>query len=317
MPIKKLPTTIIIALGIVLYLMVFNSAAGSAISQQVIIQVSPDGSLIIQDRYGGETRRALEGKNVVDMVASQWNVQIIRGSSDGLADQALITRGRTGRKLQFGSAMPPASQPFSRTLPQPLNQTGSQSALIPDTPISSLIDKAAQEHGMDPKLVRLVVQKESNFNPQAVSPKGAMGLMQLMPGTASLLGVQDPFNPAQNIDGGVRYLKECLQRFDNNVSLALAAYNAGPGNVDKYQGVPPFAETRQYVANIIQEYTGQPVDLPGPPSDIPPQQSLAGRKLPKKTAFSQTDLQPLFLPGGDRINIIQSGKTKVIEIIGR
>jgi Transglycosylase SLT domain len=290
---------------------------GQAYPQAVIIQVSPDGSLVIQDRYGGETKRALEGKNVVDMVASQWNVQVIRGSSEGVADRPIITRGRAGGKLQLGSAMPSASQPLPKCLPQYLNQGMPQLAPIPDTPISSLIDKTAQEHGMDPKLVRLVVQKESNYNPQAVSPKGAMGLMQLMPGTASLLGVQDPFNPAQNIDGGVRYLKECLQRFDNNVSLALAAYNAGPGNVEKYQGVPPFAETREYVTNIIKEYTGQPVDLPGPPSIMPARQTMAGRSLPKKTAFSQTDLQPMFLPGGDRIHVMQSGKAKVIEIVGR
>ncbi len=93
---------------------------------------------------------------------------------------------------------------------------------------------------MDPKLVRLVVQKESNFNPQAVSPKGAMGLMQLMPGTASLLGVQDPFNPAQNIDGGVRYLKQCLERFDNNVCLALAAYNCRTGKCGQISGRASF-----------------------------------------------------------------------------
>jgi hypothetical protein len=180
-----------------------------------------------------------------------------------------------------------------------------------------MIEKSAQEHGIDPGLVRLVIQKESGYNPQAVSPKGAMGLMQLMPGTASLLGVQDPFNPAQNIDGGVRYLKQCMDRFNNNVCLALAAYNAGPGNVEKYQGVPPFAETRNYVANIMQEYTGQPVDLPGPPSVMPARHPAAGRTLPKKTAFSQTDLQPLILPGGDRVYVNQSGKAKIIEIVSR
>jgi hypothetical protein len=277
--------------------------------QHVLIRVSSDGSLIILDKTGVGSKHPSERRNEIDLVGSQLNVKIIRGTSDSLAGPPIISRGRSNHGRRLSSPLSPS--------PQPLSQPAPQLSPLPDTALAPLIVKHAQEQGIDPSLVRLVIQKESGFNPQAVSPKGAMGLMQLMPGTASMLGVQDPFNPEQNINGGVRYLKHCLERFNNDVCLALAAYNAGPENVAKHRGVPPFAETRNYVANIMREYTGQPVDMPAPPSILPSPNPLAGRTLPKKTAFSQTDLQPLFLPGGDRVNVIQSGKSKIIEIVAR
>lgn len=124
--------------------------------------------------------------------------------------------------------------------------------------LTEIVQKYARLHEVDEDLVWAVMRAESGFNPRAVSPKGAMGLMQLMPGTASLMGVTDPFDVEQNIAGGVKYLEHCLSRFNQDISLALAAYNAGPENVAKYRGCPPFAETLNYVASVMGDYLGHP-----------------------------------------------------------
>ena len=113
-----------------------------------------------------------------------------------------------------------------------------------------LIDKHDGLQSVSADLVRAVIQVESAWNPRAISPKGALGLMQLMPATAAQLGVVNPFDPAQNIRAGVKYLKQLLDRYDGNVEMALAAYNAGPGAVDRYGKVPPYRETQSYVRRI-------------------------------------------------------------------
>ena len=127
-----------------------------------------------------------------------------------------------------------------------------------DVPYADQIQSAAQTYRLDPALVASVIAVESNFNTRAVSRKSALGLMQLLPGTAAEMAVRDAFDPIQNIDGGTRYLKQLLDRYDQNLTLALAAYNAGPKRVDFYRGIPPFAETRSYIDKVLANLRSQP-----------------------------------------------------------
>jgi Transglycosylase SLT domain len=127
--------------------------------------------------------------------------------------------------------------------------SGTAALRLPD-----VVGSASHRYHLDPDLVNSVIRAESGFNPKAVSRKGAAGLMQLEPRTAAYLGVTDPFDPASNVDGGTRYLRELLVRYDFDLIKALAAYNAGPGRVEQYHGVPPYYETRAYVAGIVRDF---------------------------------------------------------------
>ncbi len=124
------------------------------------------------------------------------------------------------------------------------------SALPAGTPFAAEISAAASKHGVDPALLAGLVEQESNFNPNAGSPAGAQGLTQLMPATAASLGVTNVHDPVQALDGGAKYLRQQLDRFDGDVARALAAYNAGPGAVERFGGVPPYAETQEYVRRV-------------------------------------------------------------------
>jgi soluble lytic murein transglycosylase len=145
---------------------------------------------------------------------------------------------RTTQGKVSAKGLPPLMPSYARYLPE----------------IGQHIAEAAKYYELDQKLIQAVIQVESNNNPLAVSRKGAQGLMQLMPGTAKDLQVGDPFNPRENINGGSRYLRFLLDLFNNNLDLALAAYNAGPERVNQHRGIPPYLETRNYVQKVMQKY---------------------------------------------------------------
>jgi soluble lytic murein transglycosylase-like protein len=177
---------------------------------------------------------------------------------------------------------PAATAGFASVKPVPVN---------PRLPLSEVVASASAAYHLDPDLVNSVIHAESGFNARAVSPKGARGLMQLMPGTANQLGVADAFDPQANVTGGSRYLRELLERYNFDLVKALAAYNAGPKRVEQYRGVPPFRETHAYVARIVHEYNTKKIAQEkaaklkrvssSAPSQVP---SKVPSKAPRKTA---------------------------------
>ena len=184
--------------------------------------------------------------------------------------QIYAWRDAAGNLVLSDKPKDPAAKSYALVTPTPVATTGEYRTTRPSVSrraalYDSLIEQEAANNAVDPNLVRAVIQAESAFTPWARSHKGAMGLMQLMPGTAREYGVLDPYNPVENIRAGVAYLKKLLVRFADNVELALAAYNAGPTAVERYGSkVPPYRETRNYVAKI-RNATGNAVGTTGSP----------------------------------------------------
>ena len=185
------------------------------------------------DQTGSSETAGVSGKSNSLLFATLLQVAL----QGGTASQGLTSQAKDPPNILKANKYKLASTPQAKS-----GNVGS---------IDNVINSMAQKYGVDPTLIQQVVKAESGFNSKATSQAGAMGLMQLMPGTAASYGVQNAYDATQNVDGGTHFLKDLLDRFQGNVPLTLAAYNAGPGAVEKYQGVPPYKETQAYVQKIM------------------------------------------------------------------
>jgi soluble lytic murein transglycosylase len=200
-----------------------------------------------------------------------------------------ISIGADGRKIIFNESLAQRARRFSgRLLPAPSS----------DTDLEPLIAQHSEAQNLDPKLVRAVIQTESGYNRKALSNKGAMGLMQLMPATASLLNVHNPFDADENLRGGTAYLRSLIDRFAGSLELAVAAYNAGPGAVQKHRGIPPYQETREYVRRVLSLYRGAAPAMTMSASKGPAPDPL--RRKPYITRNSQNQIVITTAIGGQR-----------------
>ena len=201
-------------------------------------------------------QRAVQMNNYVNTLNAQWapvekQNTAVENQQAKIQSFENVLKNSTG--VKFGDLLTRPVTKVNANIYSAQAETGAEKISTREQ-IKNIVFRAAKKHGVDEKLVNALIKQESGFNPNAKSKVGAMGLMQLMPATAKGLGVTNPMDPEQNVEGGVKYLKSMLNKYNGNVILALAAYNAGPGAVDKYDGVPPYNETQNYVKSILANY---------------------------------------------------------------
>lgn len=202
-------------------------------------------------------QRAVQMNQYINKYNDQWvPVTKVENEQKQAEIQSFDKVLKNSATVKFGDLISsPAAKVNASLYSKQISSTkNTNSAASAREKISNIVTNVCKKHGVDEKLVNALIKQESGFNPNAKSRVGAMGLMQLMPGTAQGLGVTNPMDPEQNVDGGVRYLKSMLNKYNGNIILALAAYNAGPNAVDKYDGVPPYKETQNYVKSILSSY---------------------------------------------------------------